>query len=246
MDRALYVGMTGAMQTMQAQTVNSQNLANASTTGFKAQLLQAQAVAVQGDGLDSRVNVRGADGGWDSSIGSIQQTGRDLDIALRDGSWLAVQSSDGTEAYTRRGDLQIDAYGQLVTGSGQAVLSDGGLMSIPPASSISIAGDGTVSVVPQGQGPEARAVVGRLKVVDATSSQLQRGVDGLMRASSGETLAATAGNSVISGALESSNVNLADTMVNMISLAREFELQTKVMKVTDENAQAATQIMRMS
>ncbi|WP_411887984.1 flagellar basal body rod protein FlgF [Hydrocarboniphaga effusa] len=245
MDRALYVGMTGAMQTLQAQTVNSQNLANASTTGFKAQLLQAQAVAV-GGGLDSRVNVRSGEGGWDASGGSLQQTGRDLDIALRDGAWLAVQASDGSEAYTRRGDLQIDAYGQLVTGSGQPVLGEGGLMSIPPASSIHIAGDGTVSIVPQGQGPEAQAVIGRLKVVEGPEAQLQRGADGLMRARPGVVLDSAAGNVVSNGMLESSNVNLADTMVNMISLARQFELQTRIMKTTDENAQAATQVLRMS
>lgn len=246
MDRALYVGMTGAMQTLQAQTVNSQNLANASTTGFKAQLLQAQAVAVGGGGLDSRVNVRSGEGGWDASGGSLQQTGRDLDVSLRDGAWLAVQASDGSEAYTRRGDLQIDAYGQLVTGSGQPVLSEGGLMSIPPASSIHIAGDGTVSIVPQGQGPEAQAVIGRLKVVEGSAMQLQRGADGLMRVRSGVALDSAAGNAVSSGTLESSNVNLADTMVNMISLARQFELQTRVMKTTDENAQAAAQVLRMS
>jgi flagellar basal-body rod protein FlgF len=246
MDRALYVGMTGAMQTLQAQTVNSQNLANASTTGFKAQLLQAQAVAVGGGGLDSRVNVRSGEGGWDATGGSLQQTGRDLDVSLRDGAWLAVQASDGSEAYTRRGDLQIDAYGQLVTGSGQPVLSEGGLMSIPPASSIHIAGDGTVSIVPQGQGPEAQAVIGRLKVVEGSAMQLQRGADGLMRVRSGVALDSASGNAVLSGTLESSNVNLADTMVNMISLARQFELQTRVMKTTDENAQAAAQVLRMS
>lgn len=245
MDRALYVGMTGAMQTLQAQTVNSQNLANASTTGFKAQLLQAQAVAV-GVGLDSRVNVRSAEGGWDATGGTLQQTGRDLDVSLRDGAWLAVQASDGSEAYTRRGDLQIDAYGQLVTGSGQPVLSDGGLMSIPPATSIHVAGDGTVSIVPQGQGPEAQAVIGRLKVVEGSAAQLQRGADGLMRPRPGVALDSAAGNAVLSGTLESSNVNLADTMVNMISLARQFELQTRVMKTTDENAQAAAQVLRMS
>lgn len=245
MDKALYVGMTGAMQTLQAQTVNSQNLANASTTGFKAQLLQAQAVAV-GGGLGSRVNVRSGEGGWDATAGVLQQTGRDLDVSLRHGAWLAVQASDGSEAYTRRGDLQIDAYGQLVTGAGQPVLGEGGPMSVPPASAIHIADDGTVSIVPQGQGPEAQAVIGRLKVVEGGESQLQRGADGLMRARPGVRLDSAAGNAVLSGTLESSNVNLADTMVNMISLARQFELQTRIMKTTDENAQAAAQVLRMS
>jgi flagellar basal-body rod protein FlgF len=245
MDRALYVGMTGAVQTMQAQAVNSHNLANASTLGFKAQLVEAEAVAVQGASLQSRVNVRSSDGGWDSTAGSLQQTGRDLDVAFTDGNWLAVQAADGSEAYTRRGDLQIDNLGRLLTGSGQPVMGEGGPLSVPPATSVSIAADGTISIVPQGQGADAQAVVGRLKVVSATPSQLSRGADGLMRAGSGVALPAAAGAVVSSGSLESSNVNLAEVMVNMISLARQFELQTQLMKNTDQNAQAATGIMKM-
>lgn len=247
MDRALYVGMTGAVQTMQAQAVNSHNLANASTLGFKAQLVEAEAVAVQGSGLQSRVNVRSSDGGWDASAGSLQQTGRDLDVAFADGHWLAVQAADGSEAYTRRGDLQIDSLGRLLTGAGQPVMGEGGPLSVPPASSVSIAADGTISIVPQGQGADAQAVVGRLKVVAAGASDLQRGADGLMRASAGASvLAPSAGAVVTSGALESSNVNLAEFMVNMISLARQFELQTQLMKNTDQNAQAASQILKMA
>lgn len=246
MDRALYVGMTGAMQTLQAQTVNSQNLANANTTGFRAQLLQAQSVAVDPQGgLASRVNVRSSEGGWDAAPGLVEQTGRDLDVSMRGQGWLAVQASDGSEAYTKRGDLQIDAFGQLLTGSGQPVLGDGGPLSVPPSSSVNIGADGTVSVVPLGQGPEAQAVIGRLKVVEASDGQLVRGADGLMRARSGVTLATAAGNTVQSGTLEASNVNLADTMVNMISLARQFELQTRLMKSSDDNAQAVSQILKM-
>jgi len=246
MDRALYVGMTGAKQTMQAQTVNSHNLANASTIGFKAQLVEAEAVAVQGAAYATRVNVRSGDGGWDASSGTLQQTGRDSDVAFADGTWLAVQAPDGSEAYTRRGDLQIDAVGRLLTGAGQPVMGDGGPLSVPPASSISIAADGTISIIPQGQGAEAPATVGRLKVVSASASQLQRGNDGLMRATPGTTLEPSAGAAVSAGVLESSNVNLADAMVNMISLARQFELQTQLMKNVDQNAQASSGIMKMS
>jgi flagellar basal-body rod protein FlgF len=245
MDKALYVGMTGAIQTLQAQAVNSHNLANASTTGFRAQLLQAESVAVQG-GNGSRVNVRAVEGGWDDSPGVIEQTGRDLDIAMGQGTWLAVQARDGSEAYTRRGDLQIDAFGQLLTGNGDLVLGDGGPLTIPPSTSVRIASDGTVSVVPQGQGPEAQAVVGRLKLIEGDAQQLERGADGLMRSKSGSEPPLAAGATLISGALESSNVNLADAMVNMIALARQFELQTRIMKSADDNAQAASQILRMS
>jgi flagellar basal-body rod protein FlgF len=246
MDRALYVGMSGAMQTLLAQATNSNNLANASTTGFRAQLVEAQSVPVNGAGLPSRVNAQMLDQGWDSSVGSINQTGRELDVALNPGTWLAVQGGDGNEAYTRAGNLRVDAYGQLLTGSGLPVQGDNGPISVPPYSSIKVGGDGTISIVPAGQNPGTVAAVGRLKVVQATQAQLGRSEDGLMRALPGVSLDAAPGNTVTAGALEGSNVDLAGTMVTMIQLARQFELQTKLMKATEDNSSAASSIVRMS
>jgi flagellar basal-body rod protein FlgF len=244
-DRALYVGMTGAMQTLRAQAATSNNLANASTTGFRAQLVEAQAVPVAGSGFASRVNANLADGGWESSGGIVTQTGRDLDIALGENHWLAVQASDGGEAYTRAGDLQIDAYGRLLTGAGQPVLGDAGPLSVPPQSSVQIGADGTVSIIPLGQQPNAPATVGRLKIVEAQPQQLQRGLDGLMRATPGVNLAPAAGSVLTAGALEGSNVDLAGEMVNMINLARTFELQTRVMRAAEDNDSAATALLRI-
>ncbi len=246
MDRSLYVGMTGAMQTLLAQATNSNNLANASTVGFRAQLDEAQAVEVSGPGLASRVNVQASDAGWDSSTGSIEQTGRDTDIALRTQSWLAVQASDGTEAYTKAGNLQVDVNGQLLTGTGQPVLGDNGPLSVPPHSSVTIGNDGTVSITPLGQSGATQAVVGRLKIVDAQPLQLQRGSDGLMRVTPGETLEPAAGEVVTAGAVESSNVSLASTMVRMIQLSRQFELQTKLMQSSDQNSQASSSLVKLS
>jgi len=246
MDRALYVGMTGAIQTLRSQAANNNNLANASTVGFRAQLVDAQSIPVTGSGLPSRVNAQLLDQGWDSTSGTIMQTGRDLDVAMRGDAWLAVQASDGTEAYTKAGNLHVDATGLLVTSGGQQVLGDGGPISVPPYSSVSIGGDGTISIVPAGQGPATLAAVGRLRVMQAQPADLQRGVDGLMRAAPGVTLNAASGNSVTAGALESSNVNLAGAMVNMIQLARQFELQTKVMKTTEDNDSASSSLVRMS
>lgn len=246
MDRALYVGMTGAMQTLRAQATTSNNLANANTTGFRAQLVEAQAAPVGGSGFASRVNATLGDGGWESSGGVVTQTGRDLDVALGDNRWLAVQASDGSEAYTRAGDLQIDAYGRLLTGAGQPVLGDAGPMSLPPQSAVQIGADGTVSIIPLGQQPNAPATVGRLKVVEAQPDQLQRGLDGLMRAKPGVDLAPAAGNVLTAGALEGSNVNLAGEMVNMINLSRTFELQTKVMRAAEDNDNASSSLVRMS
>ena len=246
MDRALYVAMTGATQTMRAQTANNNNIANAGTTGFRAELSALMPVAVQGPGLPTRVNAQAATGGWDSTAGAMIQTGNPLDVALRQNNWLAVQASDGSEAYTRAGDLRVNALGQLSNAAGHLVMGDAGPISVPQNSSITVGGDGTMSIVPLGQGPETQASVGRLRIVEAKPEQLQRGTDGLMRARPGEKLEPASGEVVFSGALESSNVNLAGAMVNMIELARQFELQVKMMKTVEDNASASSTLVRMN
>jgi len=246
MDRALYIGMTGAIQTLRQQTANSHNLANASTVGFRAELAASRAEPVAGPGFATRVNNQLGAGGWDARAGAVQQTGRSLDIALREDCWLAVQAPDGQEAYTKAGDLQLDTNGQLRTASGLAVLSDAGPVSVPPSTTVSLGSDGSVSALPLGQAASAQVLVGRLKVVSVQPDQLQRGSDGLMRALPGSTPEPAPGDVLMSGALESSNVNLADAMVNMIELARQFELQVKMMHSVEENANAASSLVRMS
>lgn len=246
MDRALYVAMTGATQTLRAQTANNNNIANAGTIGFRAELTALMPVAVQGPGMPTRVNALATTGGWDSKAGGVVQTGNPLDVALRDNNWLAVQASDGSEAYTRAGDLRLNALGQLSNAAGHLVMGDSGLISVPPNASITVAGDGTLSIVPLGQGPETQASVGRLRVVEAKPEQLQRGEDGLMRVKLGEKLNPAAGEVLFSGVLESSNVNLAGSMVNMIELARQFELQVKMMKTVEDNAAAAASLVRLN
>lgn len=245
MDRALYIAMTGASQTLRAQAVNSHNLANASTVGFKAELAAQQAVAVDGPLMPTRVNTQLQGQGFDASVGSIMQTGNPLDVALAQDHWLAVQAPDGTEAYTRGGNLQLGADGLMRTATGHLVLGEGGPLSVPPNSQLSIGGDGTVTVVPLGQGPEAPATIGRIKVVNAEPTQIERGADGLMRARVGETLEPAAGAVMSSGMLEGSNVNLADSMVTMIQLARQFEMQVKLMKSAEQNDQASASLMRL-
>jgi flagellar basal-body rod protein FlgF len=245
-DRALYVAMSGATQTLLAQAANSNNLANASTTGFRAELVEAQSAAVQGPGFQSRVDATLQDQGWDSTSGTLTQTGRDLDVAMQQNDWLAVQASDGTTAYTKAGNLMVDAYGQLLTGTGQPVLGDNGPISVPPYSSVKIGSDGTISIVPAGQTANTVAAVGRLQVVQASPGQLVRGSDGLMRAAPGVTLDAASGETVVSGTLEGSNVDLANTMVTMIQLARQFDLQTRLMKTAEDNSSASSSLLQMS
>ena len=244
MDKALYTAMTGARATLRAQGTVAHNLANMSTAGFKAGTTSTETFKVPGAGLPTRIDAMPARDGVDHSVGAISATGGTLDVALHDGVWLAVQAPDGSEAYTRAGELKISADGLLTTAGGQIVLGDGGPVSLPPAQSLQIGGDGTVSIQPLGQGPETLAQVGTLKLMRVDSpAALYRGDDGLMRAN-GELERAT-GPSLTAGALESSNVNGPAALVQMIELARQFELQVKVMKDVEENARASSTLMRM-
>jgi len=244
MDKLLYIAMTGAKETLRAQAVNSHNLANASTTGFRADLSAFQSRAVMGSGYASRVYATNATTGWDATVGAQVSTGRDLDVAIQGDGFIAVQGPDGREAYTRAGDLRVDPNGQLLTGTGHPVLAEGAPVSVPPHSSLLIAPDGTISVVPLGQGPETTANVGRIKLVNPEAAAVERGSDGLFRMRDGTDAPADAAVQLASGVLESSNVNAADAMVNMIELARNFELQVKAMRTAEENGQASAQLLR--
>ena len=245
MDEMIYLAMTGARQTELAQTINSNNLANVSTTGFRADLHAFSSVPVAGPGVDARVNAVVESYGTDLSQGAVNYTGRDLDIAVRGDGFIAVQAPDGSEAYTRAGDLRVEAGGLLATGAGHLVLGDGGPVAIPPNSSLLIGGDGTISVQPLGQGPETLAIVDRIKLVNPEPGQLQKGEDGLLHMKDGAVADADAGVSLLSGSLEQSNVNVAKTLVNMIELARQYEMQVNVIKSAEENADAAATMMRL-
>ena len=243
MDRSLYVAMSGAKETLLAQTANNHNLANAGTNGFKADLSAFQSRAVLGPGYASRVYSTDATVGWDNTTGSLSQTGQELDVAVQGDGWIAVQGRNGQEAYTRAGDLHVDVNGLLMTATGHPVMSDNGPISVPPYSAINVGRDGTISIVPVGQQANTMASIARIKLVNPPASTLQRGDDGLFRTTSNEPAESDANVSLASGVLESSNVNVADAMVQMISLARRFDLQVKAMKNTDDNAQVASKLL---
>lgn len=246
MDKAMYVAMTGAAETLRAQAVNAQNLANVSTTGFRAVLAQAESIPINGEGWPTRVNSVLGTQDFDATQGALQHTGRDLDVALtRPDAWLAAQSPTGETAYTRAGNLQLTSTGQVTTGAGHPVLADGGPLTLPPATKISIASDGTVTVQPQGSSAQTLSVVGRLQVMQIDPSQLRRGEDGLMRLASDASAEPLAGAALTTGALESSNVNATDAMVRMISLARQFELQVQAIRTAEENDKASSNLLKM-
>jgi flagellar basal-body rod protein FlgF len=246
MDRLVYVAMSGAKEILRAQAANNHNLANASTTGFRADLSAFQTQDVVGAGLPSRSYATSAGVGWDSSPGSLEATGRDLDVAIKGPGWLAVQAGDGTEAYTRAGDLRVDPSGVLMTATGLAVLGDSGPVTVPPHASITIGGDGAVSVVPLGQQSKTVSTVGRLKLVNPPPESLTRGPDGLFRIAGGGDAPADAGVHLIGGTLESSNVNIAVTMTTMIELARNYDLQVKAMHTAEEDAAASAKLLQGS
>lgn len=245
MDEMVYLAMTGAKQTEYAQAVNSNNLANISTTGFRADLHAFNSLPVEGPGADSRVNAVAETYGTDFAQGSVVSTGRDLDIAIQGRGFIAVQAPDGSEAYTRAGDLRIESGGLLSTGAGHLVMGDGGPVAVPPNASLTIGADGTISVQPLGQGPETISIVDRIKLVNPDTRQLAKGSDGLLRLPDGEAVDASAEVRVTSGALEQSNVNIARTLVNMIELSRQYEMQINVIRTAKEDADVAAQMMRL-
>lgn len=243
MDRGLYVAMTGAKQIMQAQAVNNHNIANASTTGFRADGVSFKSEPIYGPGYATRVNTVAGDAGTDFSSGVMINTNRPLDVAINGKGFIAVQGADGKEAYTRAGDLQVTASGAVITATGFPVLSESGPLSVPPATQVTIGRDGIVSVVPLGLSAAAQSQVDRIKLVNPATQDLEKGVDGLLRLKSGAKAKVDETVTVTSGELESSNVNAAQSLVNMIELQRLFELQIKSINSTDQNEQAAQRLM---
>ena len=246
MDRMLYIAMSGAKETMMAQASNSNNLANASTPGFLADLQQFRSMPVFGDGHPTRVYGLSERPGVDLKHGAIVHTGRDLDVAINGDGWFAIQGKDGNEAYTRRGDLKVDVNGLLTTGNGLPVIGNGGPIAIPPAEKIDIGPDGTISIRPLGQGAGELAVIDRIKMVSLPKDQIEKGNDGLIRLSSGEPVEADVDVALATGSLESSNVNIVDSMVDMIELSRRFEMQVKMMKTAEQIDESSASILQMT
>ena len=238
MDRMIYLSMAAAKATMQRQEVVSHNLANVSTNGFRAELSAFRAVPVLGDGASSRVYALESTVGYSNAPGVVQTTGRPLDVAVKGNSWLAVQALDGTEAYTRAGALEVNAEGLLTDLQGRPVVGDGGPLTIPANAQVEVASDGTISAK---VGRERPQPLGRLKLV-TPEAPLQRGTDGLFRAAEGD-LGADPTARLQSGALEGSNVNAVESMVAMISAARQFEQQMKALQAAEQKEQSAAKLL---
>ena len=246
MDRGLYVAMTGAKQIMQAQAVNNHNIANASTVGFRADSVSFVSAPIYGPGYATRVNAVAGDGGTDLSTGVITSTSRPLDIAVNGKGYIAVQGANGKEGYTRAGDLRVMESGAVVTATGLPVMSETGPLNLPPSTQVTIGSDGTVSIVPQGLSPAAQSQIDRIKLVNPPPKDLQKGADGLLYLKSGAKAATDETVSVTSGELESSNVNAAQSLDNMIELQRLYEFQIKSINSADSDEQSAERMMLTS
>lgn len=246
MDKALYVAMTGAKNNMLAQTVAANNLANVSTTGFRADFVQARSMPVYyGSGQPTRAYALTEVPATNLAQGPLSQTGRELDVGIEGSGFIAVQANDGTEAYTRAGSLYVDNLGLLRTGSGLPVMGNGGPVAIPPAEKIDIAQDGTISAVPLGLTAEGMVVVDRIKLVNPLANDVYKAPGGLMRSKNpGAEVPADANVKLVSGFLEGSNVNAVSELTDMLELARQYEMQVKIMQTAKEHSESSARLLQ--
>lgn len=242
MDRLIYTAMTGAKHTLGQQAAVAHNLANANSTGFRAELHKLRAVEVQTEAMRTRAFTVDASVANDYTPGAMQYTARTFDVAVDGKGWFALQTPDGSEAYTRNGSFDVSPNGVLQTRDGKPVLGEAGPIAIPPGTEIVIGRDGTISAI---DGAGVINVVDRLKLVNPPEFELERGADGLFRRTDGQAVPADEAVVVASGYLEGSNVNVVDQMVTMISLARQFEMQTRMLQSAEQNDRAAAQVLSM-
>lgn len=246
MDKVVYLGMTGAKQNLIAQTVMANNLANVNTIGFKEDLASFTDKPVHGTGKSDRIFSEAKGVGVNFHSGPMISTGRDLDVAIQGDGWIAVLDRNNQEAYTRAGNLNLTQTGQLETGAGLRVLGQGGALNIPPADKIDIGTDGTITIIPQGGDPKALVELDRIKLVKPDSKKLEKGEDGLfhLKDPAGKSLPDSSVK-LVTDVLEGSNVNAVSQLVNMISIARSFEVNLKVLENAQQNDAQSAQIMQI-
>ena len=245
MDRALYIAMSGAKQNTYGQAAHANNLANVSTTGFRSDYTQSRAQGVFGEHFPSRAYAMTERPASDLQMGSLMETGNNLDLAIEGSGWFAVVGPDGQEAYTRAGDLSVDSLGRVVNGSGRQLIGDGGPVTLPEYEQIDISKAGIITIQPKGEVPAGVAEPVQLKLVNPDGELLEKGEDGLFRFREPGTPPAQPDPniSVVGGFVESSNVNAVSELTSLIQLNRQYEMQVKMMKRVDELAAATTQIM---
>ena len=244
MDDLIYTALSGAKALMARQDVLTHNLANVGTSGFRADMTTFRAVPVVEDGTSTtRVFNIEATAGYNAMPGPVSTTDRPLDVAIRGAGWFVVQTPDGGEAYTRNGGFTMGADGSLQTGTGLLVMGDGGPIVLPANATVSVGSDGTISARIEKQPP---IQVGRLRLVNPDPGSLRKGPDGLLRSVGGEPAADDAKVRVAGGVLEGSNVNVVESMVGMIELARQFDIQMRLLQNAESNDQRAASLLSLT
>jgi flagellar basal-body rod protein FlgF len=246
MDKLVFVSMSGASQAMMAQAVEANNIANVATYGYKREVIHSKAVPVFGDYYQSRVFNKLESAGFDGKQGAIIATGSPLDVAVNGKGWFVVQDHSGNEAYTRAGSLTLDKNGTVMTSSGHVVMGNAGPLILPENQKVEIGADGTISVRPIGQGPEALVEADRMKLVKIDPKEMYRGLDGLFRRKDGEYANTDQTVRLATGVVEGSNVNAVSSLIKMINLSRQYEMQVKMMETAKELDQQDTQILKTS
>ncbi|MDM9650998.1 flagellar basal body rod protein FlgF [Pseudomonas wenzhouensis] len=246
MDKMLYVAMTGAQNNTLGLRAHANNLANVSTSGFRRDFEQARSMPLFGETLPARVFAMSERPATDFRPGSLQETGRDLDVAVGGKGWIALQAADGSEAYVRTASLNIDALGVLRTGNGLPVMGNAGPIAVPPEQKVEIGQDGTISIRALGEDPNVLAEVDRIKLVNPDPKSMEKGTDGLIRVKGQPEIAADATVQVTSGFLEASNVNAVEEMTAILSLSRQFELSVKMMRTAEDNSSAMARVLQIS
>jgi len=246
-DKLVYTAATGLRAHMAAQAAIANNMANGSTTGFRADRVVFDRIELKGGGAQIAARMPSAEEVTDAdrTAGAIQQTGRPLDVAVSGDAWIAVQAADGQEAYTRRGDLEIAPSGVLQTGDGHIVMGQSGPITLPPASSVSIGADGSITIVPQGADATQTQIVDKLKLASAKGTDTVKGLDNLLYVRGGGTLPEDLDARVQGGALEGSNVNMTQALVDMIENQRSYEVTANLMKSAKDMDESSTSLLRL-
>lgn len=245
MDRVIYTSLTAMRGSMARQTAIANNLANAQTPGFRADMAEAQTLWLHGSGLDARAVTSEEVIGADMQAGTVMATGRDLDIAMQGEAMLVVQAPNGEEGYTRRGDLKLASSGLLTTGDGHPVQGAQGPVTIPPADSIRVDEEGRVWVVPAGGDPENPLQVDRLRLAGPTGSDIVKGLDGLFRVRGGGILPDDPEARVVTRSLEGSNVSATTALVSMIEASKAWDSQLKLISDAREMDSSTANLMQL-
>ena len=245
MDRLIHTALSGMRASMDSQRVIASNMANANTLGFRAEMLDQRAVTIEGQPNEARAMQRASVRGADMAAGETIATGRDLDVAVETDALIAVQAVDGTEAYTRRGDLSVSATGLLVNGEGRPVLGDNGPITVPPVGIPRIAPDGSITIADPAAPDQPPAEIGRIKLAAWEGSPISKGLDGLFRVEGGGILPTDEAATVKVGSLEQSNVKTTEVLVDMIDAQRLFAMRSKVISTAREIDESGAQLMRL-